>query len=83
MAWPERTSFKSGLCLASSGQDPDQDPGAQGFSYCEPSLLAELEAQSRLDTLLPSLGAGAGGGAATASPETLRRLGLGAAVGGG
>ena len=54
---------------------------AQGFSYCEPSFLAEMEAQSRLDTLLPSLAAEHAGPHATA-PEPMSSLGVGAAVGG-
>lgn len=53
----------------------------QGFSYCEPSFLAEMEAQSRLDTLLPSLKERAA--PPPAGPEPLARLGVGAAVGGG
>ena len=54
---------------------------AQGFSYCEPSFLAEMEAQSRLDTLLPKLAAERAAPRA-APPEPLSSLGVGAAVGG-
>lgn len=55
---------------------------AQGFSYCEPSFLAEVEAQSRLDTLLPSLAAERGAAPRAGAPEPMSSLGVGAAVGG-
>ena len=67
--------------MSVSTEAPELQCVAQGFSYCEPSFLAEVEAQSRLDTLLPKLAAERGAPHAGA-PEPMSSLGVGAAVGG-